>query len=69
MLALFPAQSEEACANVTIISDLIALEGEERFIVQYDEDLLPRGVSAGTYTEATITIQDSDSKLANKHTK
>ena len=62
VLVEFPAEAGNACVDVAIIDDVTALEGDERFVVEFDVDLLPTNVNVGPLAETTITIQDDDRK-------
>ena len=58
----FPAVAGDACVDVAIINDIRALEGDERFVVEFDVDLLPTNANIGSLSGTTITIQDDDRK-------
>ena len=58
----FPAEAGDACVDVAIIDDVRALEGDERFVVEFDVDLLPTNANIGSLSGTTITIQDDDRK-------
>ena len=59
-MVTFAAGETEACTNFVVVDDLLALEGDETFVVDY---VVPPGVQSGTPSSTTVTIVDDDRKL------
>ena len=57
-----PAGDMRASADITINDDNI-LEGSETFTIEIDSSSLPTGVTVGGTGQATVAIDNDDSKL------
>jgi len=55
-----PAAASQACADIPIIDDDIALEGDETFQVTL---VVPPGTPSSHPDTATVTIKDDDGKM------
>lgn len=59
--AIVPAGTPtRSCLVVDIVDDDIALEGNETFVVEFDEDELEDRVVPMEPEQAIVTIQDND---------
>ena len=52
----------ESCAQIVIIDDSIALEGDETIVITFTP---PSGIQQGSPSSSTVTIIDNDREFYN----
>jgi hypothetical protein len=58
-----PSGTREHCANISVIDDSLAFEGDEVFVVKFDISQLPEGVEPGPSNNISVVrIIDDDGK-------
>ena len=62
----FQIGAVESCAQIQIVDDSLAVEGEEIIVISFTA---PPGTQQGSPPSSTITIQDNDGETHNTELK